>query len=53
MNENITEPCGYAVLDEKMKDSFHIAIGNNTMFCGKNNAQLHIDLVGKGKLIHE
>ncbi|SHJ45205.1 Leucyl aminopeptidase (aminopeptidase T) [Anaerocolumna jejuensis DSM 15929] len=45
-NENITGLCGYAVLDEKMADSFHIAIGDNRMFGGKNKADLHMDFVG-------
>lgn len=50
MNPNITELVGYTVLDEKMAGTFHIAIGDNTMFGGKNSAPLHIDLVGKGKV---
>lgn len=50
MNEHITDLCGYVVLDEKMCDTFHIAIGNNTMFGGKNQAQLHMDFVGKGNV---
>lgn len=45
-NENIVSAAGYAVLDEKMIGSFHIAIGDNSMFGGKNRADLHIDLVG-------
>ncbi len=45
-NENITGLCGYAVLDEKMADSFHIAIGDNRMFGGVNKADLHMDFVG-------
>lgn len=50
MNPNIHSLCGYTVLDEKMKGTFHIAIGANTMFGGKNNAPNHIDLVGVGKI---
>lgn len=49
MNENITSLCGYALLDEKMNNMFHIGIGNNTMFGGKNNADLHVDFVGSGR----
>lgn len=48
-NENITELCGYTVLDEKMNHTFHIAIGNNTMFGGTNEANLHIDMVNCGE----
>lgn len=50
MNEHVTELCGYTVLDEKMCDTFHIAIGDNTMFGGKNQAQLHMDFVGKAEI---
>ena len=46
MNPNVTEACGYTVLDEKMAGSFHIAIGANHMFGGQNEANMHIDLVG-------
>ncbi|SHO45479.1 aminopeptidase [Anaerocolumna xylanovorans] len=49
-NENITSMCGYTVLDEKMHDTFHIAIGDNRMFGGKNKADFHMDLVGAGKV---
>ena len=45
-NENITDLCGYTILDEKMWDTFHIAIGDNTMFGGNNSARLHMDFVG-------
>lgn len=50
MNENVTSLCGYTLLDEKMCDTFHIAIGNNTMFGEKNNAELHVDFVGKAQV---
>ena len=50
MNDHVTELCGYAVLGEKMCDTFHIAIGDNTMFGGKNQVQLHMDLVGKAQI---
>jgi leucyl aminopeptidase (aminopeptidase T) len=50
MNENVTSLCGYTLLDEKMCDTFHIAIGNNTMFGGKNNAELHMDFVGNARV---
>lgn len=51
MNPNIHSLCGITILDEKMKGTFHIAIGNNIMFGGKNNASNHIDFVGIGKII--
>lgn len=46
LNESITSLCGYTVLDEKMNHTFHIAIGDNTMFGGLNKADLHMDFVG-------
>ena len=51
LNPNITELIGYTVLDEKMAGTFHIAIGDNTMFGGKNSAPLHMDFVGRGEII--
>ena len=45
-NEKVTSLCGYTVLDEKMIDTFHIAIGDNTMFGGINKADFHMDFVG-------
>ena len=50
MNPNVTDLCGYTVLDEKMAGTFHIAIGANTMFGGTNEASDHIDMVGYGKV---
>jgi leucyl aminopeptidase (aminopeptidase T) len=50
-NENVTDLCGYAVLDEKMNETFHLAIGNNTMFGGNNEANMHMDMVNKGTYI--
>ena len=49
MNQNVNDICGYAVLDEKMVGTFHIAIGANTMFGGKNTANIHEDFVCKTK----
>lgn len=48
MNPNITDLCGYTVLDEKMENSFHIAIGANDMFGGQNKASRHTDFVSSG-----
>ncbi|HIT59505.1 MAG TPA: aminopeptidase [Candidatus Faeciplasma pullistercoris] len=50
MNPNVTSLCGYTVLDEKMAGTFHIAVGANNMFGGKNRASNHIDFVGRGKI---
>lgn len=50
MNPNVTDLCGYTVLDEKMAGTFHIAVGANTMFGGKNKASDHIDFVGCGRI---
>ncbi|MDE7224736.1 MAG: aminopeptidase [Acetatifactor sp.] len=51
MNPNVTDLCGYHVLDEKMCDTFHIAVGANNMFGGINEASDHIDFVGRGSII--
>lgn len=45
MNPNIKDVCGYTVLDEKMIDTFHIAIGANTMFGGCNASGMHEDFI--------
>ena len=50
MNPNVTDLCGYTVLDEKMMGTFHIAVGANDMFGGQNKASDHIDFVGYGKV---
>ncbi|MBO4213776.1 MAG: aminopeptidase [Lachnospiraceae bacterium] len=49
MNPSVKSLCGCAVLDEKMDGTFHLGIGDNTMFGGKNEAGLHVDLIGKGE----
>lgn len=51
MNPNVTDLCGYPVLDEKMCGTFHIAVGANHMFGGKNEASDHIDFVSHGTII--
>ena len=48
MNPNVKDICGYTVLDEKMAGSFHIAIGANNMFGGRNQAKIHMDFVSGG-----
>lgn len=50
MNPNVTELCGYSLLDEKMAGTFHIAVGANTMFGGENAANDHMDFVGQGNV---
>lgn len=50
MNPNVADLCGYTVLDEKMAGTFHIAVGANNMFGGKNKASDHIDFVGHGRI---
>ncbi len=51
MNPNVTDLCGYTVLDEKMCNTFHIAVGANQMFGGTNEASYHIDFVGRGTIV--
>ena len=48
MNPNVSDLCGYTLLDEKMEGTFHIAVGANTMFGGENMASDHVDFVGRG-----
>lgn len=50
MNKNIEELTGYVVLDEKMAGTFHLGIGMNTLFGGKNECAMHMDFVGIGEL---
>ena len=49
-NPNVKSLCGYTVLDEKMKGTFHFAIGDNQMFGGKNQGTIHVDFVGEGTI---
>lgn len=50
MNPHVTELCGYPLPDEKMAGTFHIAVGANTMFGGRNEAADHVDFVGRGEV---
>ena len=50
INPNVKTLCGYPLLDEKSNGTFHIAIGSNVMFGGKNAANLHIDFVGTAEI---
>lgn len=47
MNPGVQSLCGCTVLDEKAAGTFHIALGANDMFGGRNAAPLHLDLVGQ------
>lgn len=49
MNPGVGTLCGYTVLDEKKAGTFHLALGANTMFGGKNAAAMHVDLVNDGE----
>jgi len=49
-NPSVTDLCGYTLLDEKAKGTFHIGIGNNTMFGGENDVPFHMDYVGLGTI---
>lgn len=51
MNEHVNDLCGCTVLDEKRCGTFHIALGDNTMFGGKNEAEIHVDFVGKADIV--
>ena len=51
MNPGVTSLCGCAVLDEKMIGTFHLGIGDNTMFGGENEADFHNDLISIGEYI--
>ena len=51
MNPGVTSLCGCAVLDEKIIGTFHLGIGDNTMFGGNNEADFHNDLIGRGEYI--
>ncbi|MFH1786080.1 MAG: aminopeptidase [archaeon] len=50
-------PIGSPLLDEKQRNSFHIALGRNTNFYGDISCSMHIDLVyntvGKGVLLKD
>ena len=51
LNPGVGSLCGCAVLDEKMIGTFHLGIGDNTMFGGTNEADFHNDLIGRGEYI--
>lgn len=48
MNPNVTGVLGDSVLDENVIGTFHIAIGMNHLFGGKNVCPIHYDFVATG-----
>ena len=48
MNLNVEKVLGDSHLDENAIGTFHIALGMNYLFGGKNKCLVHIDLVGEG-----
>ena len=50
MNPNVECITGDSVLDENVIGTFHIAIGMNTLFGGKNNSPIHMDFVAFGEV---
>lgn len=45
LNPDIPKPIGFMLTDEKIMSTVHIAIGENRMMGGKNNSDLHWDLL--------
>jgi len=45
LNTNVTELIGYPLIDEKAIGTYHIALGMNHMFGGKNQCHFHMDFV--------
>jgi hypothetical protein len=45
LNDEIEEPTGNALIDEKMGNTIHVAFGDNTLFGGSNKSNAHLDLV--------
>lgn len=50
LNPNISKLTGYALFDEKMAGTVHIAVGMNSSFGGSNDTPLHLDFVVKGEV---
>ena len=42
---DVTERSGHVLLDEKLKGTVHVAIGNNVSFGGNNDVAIHMDAV--------
>lgn len=45
LNPKIKELIGFTLIDEKALGTYHIALGMNHMFGGKNNCSFHMDFV--------
>ncbi len=45
LNPRIKEFTGYSLFDEKALGTYHIALGMNSLFGGKNECRFHMDLV--------
>lgn len=45
LNPALTRPLGHTLLDEKIRGSVHLALGENRMYGGVNVSSLHWDLV--------
>ncbi|MEW8957288.1 aminopeptidase [Clostridium sp.] len=52
LNKNVKDIVGYTILDEKAYGTYHIAIGMNSMFGGKNESPFHMDFVFKGNVTY-
>ncbi|MDD6306536.1 MAG: aminopeptidase [Clostridiales bacterium] len=48
MNPNVDQVLGDSRLDENAVGTFHIGIGMNHLFGGKNNCPVHMDFVARG-----
>lgn len=51
VNPNLKAPTGYALFDEKIMGSCHIAVGMNHLFGGKNQSAAHVDFVSKNPIV--
>ena len=45
LNEDIKSPTGRDLIDEKMAETMHFGIGDNVIFGGWNESDIHLDLV--------
>ncbi|MCH7769022.1 MAG: aminopeptidase [Nitrospinae bacterium] len=45
LNEDIKSPTGRDLIDEKMAKTMHFGIGDNVIFGGWNESEVHLDLV--------
>lgn len=47
LNDRIKRPTGIELIDEKAAKTIHFGFGDNTLFGGENNSDIHIDLIVK------